>query len=88
MGPETGDIIVRQKQHEDGLVYVLHTASRPDQIVVRSREEAIAHAAELARRERVNAWFTIDGHEFTPLKLLKGPQIVDRGQGARRPGKH
>ena len=76
-GPQSGDIIVRQEHRDDGVVYVLHTASRPDQMVVRSRDEAVAQALAIAARQRRRAWFTNDAREFTPLDDRVGAPTVD-----------
>ena len=65
--PAPGDIVVRQERREQVLVYILHTESGPDQLVLRSREEAVERATLTAHRQQVRAWLTIDGQDHTPL---------------------
>lgn len=65
--PQNGDIVIRQENRERAVVYVLHTAPGPDQYVVRSRDEAVAQAVTVAKRERVRAWLTDEGYDFLLL---------------------
>ena len=66
--PEDGDIVVREETQEGTLVYVLHTAPGPDQVVLRAKEEAVAHTVTVARREQVRAWLTDEGYDFVLLE--------------------
>jgi hypothetical protein len=66
--PEDGDIVVREEKRGGTQVYVLHTAPRADQYEFLSREEGIAQAVALAKRERVRAWLTNEGYASCFLK--------------------
>jgi hypothetical protein len=66
--PEDGDIVVREEKRGGTQVYVLHTAPRADQYEFLSREEGIAQAVALAKRERVRAWLTNEGYDFVLLE--------------------
>lgn len=66
--PAPGDIVVRQERREQVFVYILHTESGPDRLVLRSREEAVERATFTAQRQQVRAWLTIDGQDYTPLE--------------------
>ncbi len=66
--PEDGDIVVREEKRGATLVYVLHTAPGADQYEFRRREEGIAQAVALAKREHVRAWLTDEGYDFVLLE--------------------
>jgi hypothetical protein len=66
--PEDGDIVVREEKRGGTLVYVLHTAPGADQYEFRRREEGIAQAVALAKREHVRAWLTDEGYDFVLLE--------------------
>jgi hypothetical protein len=66
--PEDGDIVVREEKRGGTLVYVLHTAPGVDQYEFRRREEGIAQAVALAKREHVRAWLTDEGYAFVLLE--------------------
>jgi hypothetical protein len=59
--------VINQERQDGRAVFILGTAPGPDQIVVRSRRDALAQAKALARRERVRVWLTENGHEFSLL---------------------
>jgi len=65
--PEDDDIVVREERRGGTLVYVLHTAPGADQYEFRRREEGIAQAVALAKREHVRAWLTDEGYDFVLL---------------------
>jgi len=62
--PQDGDIVIRQESKQGTVVYVLHTAPGPDQYLVRSREEAVAQAVRVAKRQCVRVWLTDEGYAF------------------------
>jgi hypothetical protein len=66
--PENGDIVVRAEYRNGTLVYVLHTAPREDQYLLRTREEGVAQALAFAKRQFVRAWLTDEGYDFTLLE--------------------
>ena len=66
--PQNGDMVVREEHRDGTLVYVLHTAPGADQYVLRMREEAVSQAVTSAKRERVRAWLTDEGYDFTLLE--------------------
>ena len=66
--PEDGDIVVREEKPGGTLVYVLHIAPGADQYEFRRREEGIAQAVALAKREHVRAWLTDEGYDFVLLE--------------------
>ena len=65
---EDGDIVVREEKRGGTLVYVLHTAPGADQYEFRRREEGIAQAVALAKREHVRAWLTDEGDDVVLLE--------------------
>ena len=82
--PEDGDIVVREEQRGASLVYILHTAPGPDQVLLRSGEEAVAQALTLANRHQVRAWLTTDdGYDFVLLGTLFGAPRGDGETGQR-----
>lgn len=55
--PAANDVVVRQKVIQRATLYVLRTPSCPDQLQLRSREAACAHAVAFARFAHIDAWF-------------------------------
>lgn len=55
--PARNDVVVRQKVIQRATLYVLRTPSCPDQIHLRSRDAAFAHALAFARFAHLDAWF-------------------------------
>jgi hypothetical protein len=74
--PEDGDLVVREEERERRRVYLLHTAPGPAQVLLRSREEAIAKALTFAERERVRAWLTDEGDDFVLLEDFRVAEPV------------
>jgi hypothetical protein len=74
--PQDGDIVIRQENREGGIVYVLHTAPGPDQYVLRSREEAVALAATVAKRQGVRTWLTDEGYDFVLLEDFRAVESI------------
>jgi hypothetical protein len=73
--PQEGDIVVRRKQQEGALIYILHTVPAADkhQRLLPTRGEAIAEARALARRQQKRAWVTDEGDDF---RLLEDFRVV------------
>lgn len=65
---EDGDVVVREEERAGLLVYVLSTASGPGQVLVRSREDAVAQAVTFAERQHVRVWLTALNSDFTLLE--------------------
>jgi hypothetical protein len=74
--PDDDDVVVRQERGDASTVYVLHRAFRPDQLIVRTRDEAVAQALAFAKRAQVAAWFTSDEHDFVLLGTCRKVEIV------------
>jgi hypothetical protein len=66
--PEDGDIVVREEQRERRVVYLLHTAPGADQYLLHSRQEAVAQATTVAKRQHVRVWLTDEHNVCTLLK--------------------
>jgi hypothetical protein len=64
--------VIRQENRAGLVVYVLHTAPGPDQYVLRSRDEAVARAVTVAKREHVRVWLTGEGYDFVLLEDFRG----------------
>lgn len=63
-----GDVVVRREERAGLGVYVLSTASGPGQVLLRSREDAVAQAVTFARWQHVRAWLADDDSDFTLLQ--------------------
>ena len=74
--PQDGDIVIRQENREGAVVYVLHTAPGPDQYVLRTREEAVAQAAKVAKQQGVRTWLTDEGYDFLLLEDFRAVESV------------
>jgi hypothetical protein len=59
--PEEGDLVIRRDMRDGERVYVLHTAPGADQILLRTRDEAIAHATGFAACQGVRVWIKTEG---------------------------
>lgn len=55
--PLAGDGVVREDQSEGATLYVLRTVPSPGQLLLRTREEAVAQAIRFAANQVVCAWF-------------------------------
>jgi hypothetical protein len=64
--PHPGDIVVHREVLSPAL-YVLSRLGVPLQFSCKTYEEALAQATEYARRERVDAWFTMDERAYERL---------------------
>jgi hypothetical protein len=58
--PDDDDVVIRAKPGNPTTVFVLGTSSAPNQLQVRSRDEAVAQALAFAKRQKVRAWFEGD----------------------------
>ena len=76
--PARGDVVINQERQNGIAVFILHSAPGPDQILLRSRKEALSRAITLAKREGVRVWLTNNGHEFTLLHDFD-PSSTTRG---------
>lgn len=63
---EDGDIVVQEHSQDGRCAYELRTApGLRGAIRYRSRDEAVAQAVAVARRQRVRVWLKCEGHEIT-----------------------
>ena len=74
--PENGDIVVREEKRDEAFVYALHTAPGADQHVLGIREEAVALALTVAKRDGVRAWLTDEGYDFVLVKDFREVDLV------------
>jgi hypothetical protein len=72
--PEDGDILVYDEKREEKRVYVLH-APGPDQLLLRTPEEAVAQALAFAKRQHVRAWFGNGDEDFVALGTFRKEQV-------------
>lgn len=73
--PDEDDVVVRQKRGNPSTVYVLHTASAPDQLLYRTREVAVSQALAFAKHVHVAAWFTNDEDDFVLVGTFRKEQM-------------
>jgi hypothetical protein len=73
--PDNDDVVVRQKRGPPTAVYVLHTASAPDQFLLHTRDEAVAQALAFANRAHVRAWFDDGDNEFVLLGTFRQEKV-------------
>jgi hypothetical protein len=79
--PEDGDVVIREAQGEERCVYILRTYPGPDQLLARSREEAVAKAVGFAKREHVRVWLDNEAD----CTLLEDFRIPGASGATRRP---
>ena len=73
--PDEDDVVVRQKSGNPGVIFVLGTPPAPDQLTLRTRDEAVAQALAFAKRQHVRAWFTNGGNELVLLGTFRKTDI-------------
>jgi hypothetical protein len=74
--PEDGDIVIQHQECDGGRVFALRAMPRPEQILVRSRDEAVRQGIAFARREGVRVWVT---DERTGFVLLEDFRVAKSG---------
>ncbi len=69
--------------------YLLGTMSAPEQLMLRTRDEAVSHALEYARHQHVCAWYlNVDGSFVLLATFREEPQpsiAASTGKIAARP---
>lgn len=75
VAPDDGDVVVRQVTLKSTLVYVLHTTSAPVEVLLRTRDEAVAQALAFAKRQRVRAWFANGDDSFVLLGTFRKEEV-------------
>ncbi len=86
--PGADDVVVRHRPGDPSTVHLLGTASAPDQVTHRTRDEAISRAVAYARHQHVRAWLATGDDEFVLLEDLpaansRATRNVDDWQQAR-----
>jgi hypothetical protein len=82
--PQDGDVVVRKDRRDGTLVYVLRAARSVDQLIVRTRDEAVTQAVVFAKREQVRAWLMDERNGFTLLStrdLAPDDALLNRIRG-------
>ena len=69
--PDTDDVVVRQRRSNPHTVYLLGTATTPDQFSLPTREQAVTQAVVFARRQHVRAWFDKGDNTFLLLGTFR-----------------
>ena len=69
--PDHDDVVIRQKHGNPSTVYLLGTPAAPDQILVRTRDEAVSQALAYAKRQHVRAWFAKSDEDFVLLGTFR-----------------
>jgi hypothetical protein len=72
--PEDGDAVARLEQRDGMAIYALRTSPGPDQYVLHSRDEAVAHVLMFAKRAKVRAWLIDEGDDSVLLEDFRVPQ--------------
>ncbi len=75
ISPASTDVVVEGQEREGQRVFVLRTSHAPDQVLLYSREEAIAEALRFATRQGVRVWFAEPGGSF---QLVRDHRRVSR----------
>ena len=79
--PDEADVVIRQRNGNPSIVFVLGTPSTPDQFILRTRDEAVSQALAYAKRQHVRAWFAKGDDDFVLLGTFREQQT----QPARSP---
>ena len=72
--PDENDVVIRQRDGNPSVVFVLGTPSTPDQFTLRTRDEAVSQALAYARRQHVRAWFAKGDDDFVLLGTFREQQ--------------
>lgn len=72
--PDHDDAVIRLKHGNPSTVYLLGTRAAPDQLILRTRDQAVSQAVAYARRQHVRAWFAKGHEDFVLLRTFReGP---------------
>jgi hypothetical protein len=74
LAPEDGDAVARLERREGMPIYVLCTSPGPDQYVLHSLDEALAHVLMFAKRAKLRAWLMNEGDDSVLLEDFRAPQ--------------
>ena len=72
--PDENDVVIRQRDGNPSIVFVLGTPSTPDQFILRTRDEAVSQALAYAKRQHVRAWFAKGDDDFVLLGTFREEQ--------------
>jgi hypothetical protein len=72
--PDEDDVVIRQRNGNSSIVFVLGTPAAPDQFILRTRDEAVSQALAFAKRQHVRAWFAKDDDDFVLLGTFREEQ--------------
>jgi protein involved in polysaccharide export with SLBB domain len=75
--PDHDDVVVRQKRGTPRTVYVLGTSSTPGQLILPTRDEAVAQALTFAQGAQVRAWFDNGDTTFVLLGTFRKKEDVE-----------
>jgi len=67
-GPASDDLVVRREWRDGRAVLVLLRGAGPDQMTVRSRDEALTTGLRHAKRLAVSVWFSDGDDDFTLIE--------------------
>jgi hypothetical protein len=67
LAPEDGDAVARLERREGTPIYALRISPGPDQYVLHSRDEAVAHMVTFAKRAKLRAWLMNEGDDSVML---------------------
>jgi hypothetical protein len=73
--PDKDDVVIRQKRGNPSTVYLLGTPSSPDQLIIRTRDEAVSQAIAYGKHQHVRAWFTKDDEDFVLLGTFREEKV-------------
>lgn len=63
--PSPDDLVVRREWQSGKAVLMLHRAAGPDQVTIRSRDEALTTALRHGKRLGIRVWFSDGEDDFT-----------------------
>ena len=75
LSPQDGDAVARLGRREGTPIYFLRTSPGPDQYLLHSRDEAVAHVLMFAKRAKLRAWLMNEADDSVLLEDFREPQL-------------
>jgi hypothetical protein len=73
--PQDGDLVIREDRSDGAVAYILHTAPGADQIVIRTRDGALARARIFAQQHGVRVWLTDGDDQLTLIEDFRESRV-------------
>jgi hypothetical protein len=81
--PAKNDVIIRRTFDDPSVVFLLGTPAAPEQLILRTLDEAVSHATRFAEAQRVAAWSDKGDGDYLLLVSFRGEVKLPRRHATR-----